>query len=226
MAFIASGDRTECPYCLTVVLFENSGGFTREIKDNKFLKLSLVRCPNCSQITVSYQVLLKNEEEEEVLEEAIIFPLSSGRPPVPGEVPVNIANDYNEACLVFPFSAKASAALARRCLQSILTNTAKTKTRNLSGQIDEVMDDLPSQIGYNLDAIREVGNFAAHEQKSTETGLILDVEPGEAEWTLGILESLFDYYYVIPAREKRKREELNKRLEEAGRDPLKKPSLK
>jgi hypothetical protein len=35
--------------------------------------------------------------------------------------------------------------------------------------------------------------------KSTTTGVILDAEPGEAEWNLDILESLFDFYFVQPA---------------------------
>jgi hypothetical protein len=33
-----------------------------------------------------------------------------------------------------------------------------------------------------LDAIRTIGNFAAHPIKSTSSGEIVDVEPGEAEW--------------------------------------------
>ena len=36
------------------------------------------------------------------------------------EVPKPIAADYVEACQVLPLSAKASAALARRCLQAML----------------------------------------------------------------------------------------------------------
>ena len=49
-----------------------------------------------------------------------VHPFGSNRPPCPLEVPENIASDYREACLVFPFSAKASAALSRRCLQNLL----------------------------------------------------------------------------------------------------------
>lgn len=40
-----------------------------------------------------------------------------------------------------------------------------------------------------LDAVRNIGNFAAHTQKSTVTGAILDVVPGEAEWNLDVLAS-------------------------------------
>jgi hypothetical protein len=40
--------------------------------------------------------------------------------PVPHDVPKDNADDYNEASLVLPVSAKASTTLARRCLQTIL----------------------------------------------------------------------------------------------------------
>ena len=33
----------------------------------------------------------------------------------------DIAEDYNQAAIVLPYSPKASAALSRRCLQTILT---------------------------------------------------------------------------------------------------------
>jgi hypothetical protein len=34
----------------------------------------------------------------------------------------------------------------------------------------------------SIDAVRNIGNFAAHPQKSTATGEILEVEFGESEW--------------------------------------------
>jgi len=153
----------------------------------------------------------------------VIWPLSSGRPPAPPEVPERIARDYDDAALVLPFSAKASAALSRRCLQVLLWEAANTHSQNLSQQIDEVLPSLPAYIAENLDAVRQIGNFAAHEQKSQATGAILDVEPGEAEWNLDVLEALFDFYYVRPEIERKKREELNKKLTEAGKPPLKQP---
>jgi hypothetical protein len=49
----------------------------------------------------------------------------------------------------------------------------------------------------------------------------LPVELGEAEWNLDVLESLFDFYFVQPARAKAKRDALNKKLADAGKPPLK-----
>jgi|SRR5690242_16813913 hypothetical protein len=103
-------------------------------------------------------------------------------------------------------SPKASAALSRRCLQTLLREEAKTKAKDLVEQIQEVLDSgkLPSYLAENIDAIRNIGNFAAHPIKSTNTGEIVSVEPGEAEWTLDVLEELFDFYLIQPAKAKAK----------------------
>jgi hypothetical protein len=39
--------------------------------------------------------------------------------------------------------------------------------------------------------LEQFGSFAAHEIKSKVTGAVVDVEVGEAEWNLDVLESLF-----------------------------------
>jgi len=49
------------------------------------------------------------------------------------------------------------------------------------------------------------------------------VEPQEAEWNLDVLEDLFDFYYVQPARIAQKRANLNKKLSAANKPPLKAP---
>ena len=80
---------------------------------------------------------------------------------------------------------------------------------------------LPSYLGESIDAVRNIGNFAAHPTKSQRSGEILDVEPGEAEWNLEVLESLFDFYFVQPTILRAKRAALDAKLGEAG-----KPSMK
>ncbi len=66
-----------------------------------------------------------------------------------------------------------------------------------------------------------IGAFAAHPIKSKASGEIIDVEPGEAEWNLDVLESLFDFYFTQPALLKKKREALNTKLKEAGKPEMK-----
>lgn len=135
----------------------------------------------------------------------------------------SLAADFAEAEAVLVSSRKASAALSRRCLQFILTTAAKVTKRDLADQIDEVLPSLPPQLADNVDAIRHVGNFAAHPMKSTNSGEIVDVEEGEAEWLLDVMEELCDFYYVAPARATAKRTALNQKLADLGKPPLKKP---
>ncbi len=80
---------------------------------------------------------------------------------------------------------------------------------------------LPGYLAEDLDAIRNVGNFAAHPLKSTNSGQIVDVEPQEAEWILNLLEHLFDFYFVQPARAQVKRDALNAKLQDLGKPPMK-----
>jgi hypothetical protein len=113
--------------------------------------------------------------------------------------------------------------LSRRALQHLLREKAHTTKRDLADAIQEVLDSkaLPSHLAENLDVVRVIGNFAAHPLKSTSTGEIIDVEPNEAEWNLDVLEGLFDFYFVQPAIATKKRADLNKKLQDAGKPPLK-----
>jgi len=153
----------------------------------------------------------------------LVLPKAISRSPLSTDVPEEYASDYREACLVLSDSPKASAALSRRCLQNIIHNFFGIKGRNLSDEIDQLIasNKLPSYVSEAVDGIRNLGNFAAHPLKSTATGQILDVEPGEAEWLLDTLEALFDFCFVQPAIHQRKRDTLNAKLAEAGKPPMK-----
>jgi hypothetical protein len=107
-------------------------------------------------------------------------------------------------------------------LQSILHGAAGVNHGNLHNEIGEVSSSggLPTHLAADLHAVREIGNFAAHPNKSTNTGAIVGVEPAEAEWNLEVIEALFDFYYVQPARAKAKRDALNKKLDDADRKPI------
>ena len=142
--------------------------------------------------------------------------------PLGPEVPGDHAENYREASWVFPDSPKASAALSRRALQGLLREVGNVKPSDLSNEIEQVLKigGLPSHLADAIDAVRNIGNFAAHPVKSSNTGEIVDVEPGEAEWLLDVLEGLFDFYFVQPAILERKRVALNKKLAEAGKPPM------
>jgi hypothetical protein len=104
-----------------------------------------------------------------------------------------------------------------------LTDVGYKKT-DLSKQIDLTLkDNLPKELAKNLDEVRNIGNFAAHPMKSKLTGMVIDVEPHEAEWNLDVLEGLFEHFYVRPKEEERKRKKLEAKLKEVGKPPLKQP---
>lgn len=178
----------------------------------------VVKCPDCKRFVIFFNVF--SAETEEVTTR-MVHPKGTTRP-VPPEVPSELAADYTEACLVFDDSPKASAALSRRVLQHLLHGKGYTQ-EILNDQITAVLKSntlFPTLAGA-VDAIRNYGNFAAHLQKSKDSGLILDVEPGEAEWSLDTLESLFDFYFVAPAHLAAKQAALNDKLKEAGKPPMK-----
>jgi hypothetical protein len=141
-------------------------------------------------------------------------------------VPAAIAADYREANEVLPISAKASAALSRRCLQAVLTGAGYTD-RNLADQVQKAIDEnsaakaLPPALRDSLDAIRQFGNFSAHPITDQTTLQIIDVEEGEAEWSLELLGDMFDHYYVRPALAAEKRAALAEKLSAAGKPPMK-----
>jgi hypothetical protein len=83
------------------------------------------------------------------------------------------------------------------------------------------LKSLPGYISQNLDAVRNFGNFGAHPM-FTAVGEIVKVEPNEAEWTLDIIDDLFDFYYVKPAHAAAKRAALDAKLKQAGKPPMKK----
>lgn len=138
------------------------------------------------------------------------------------EVPNSIRQDYEEAVTVLPFSPKASAALSRRCLQNILVEQGADEKKNLVEQIDEAV----TKYGFNanlrklMNAVRMMGNCAAHPFKDQSTGTIVDVEPGDAELNISTIEALVDFFYIRPAEEQAKIDEINKKLKAAGRKEI------
>jgi hypothetical protein len=205
----------KCPHCL--VSFhekweEQDLDFT---KKDGWLNSRHSICPECERIIVQLGSDSKGWH--------LVYPKGVSRTPIPTEVedPVVIA-DYKESCLTLVDSSKASAALSRRLMQYILREYAGVKHSTLYNEIQEVIDSnkYPSELTSNLDVVRAIGNFAAHAIKSTNSGEIVDVEPGEAEWNLDVLEELIDYFFVRPARIKKKKEALNEKLRDAGKDEV------
>jgi hypothetical protein len=216
----------KCPHCLDNIHVELKQHFLGQDADG-FWAAKTYRCPSCEKIVVTFGWSDPSESSPlgyyNIQDERLVRPKCSTRPPCPLTVPSAIADDYNEACIVLPDSPKASAALSRRSLQNLLREKAGVNPGNLANEIQEVIDNgnLPSHLAESIDAIRNIGNFSAHPNKSKNTGEIIPVEAHEAEWTLDVLESLFDFYFVQPEKLRLKREALNNKLAEMGKPPMK-----
>ncbi|ESX86960.1 hypothetical protein X755_29575 [Mesorhizobium sp. LNJC405B00] len=146
----------------------------------------------------------------------------ANRGPVPKEVPRNIATDYIESCRVLTISPKASAALARRCLQAVLRAHGYV-AKDLAREIDMLLSEtdttkaIPITLRTVVDGIRNFGNFSAHPITDVTTLQIIDVEPAEAEWCLEVLEECFEHFYVRPAHAAARKAALDAKLAAAGK---------
>ena len=221
----------KCPHCLTEfhdIIKDIDLG--RDVDGDWAIRKFICPSPNCKKDIYFLINGTWNRNQHNtfvsvgtIKKQLLIRPKVPSRNPVPPEVPVIFSEEYIEACIVLADSPKASAALSRRCLQLLLREKASVKHSDLANEIQQVIDSnqLPSHLSESIDAIRNIGNFAAHPLKSKSSGEIVPVEPGEAEWNLEVLEMLFDFYFVQPERTKKKREELNKKLADFGKPKMK-----
>ena len=204
----------KCPHC-TQGIHEGWQPFGNAFDDaDGPWAIQCMTCPECSRV-----FLRLHNRSTGVMQ--LLRPRAPARAPLSADVPEKYAQDYREGCLVLVDSPKASAALSRRCLQQLLREEGGVKPGNLSDEINQAIQALPHHLAEAVDAIRNVGNFSAHPTKNTSTLEIVDVEPGEAEWCLEVLEGLFEFYFVQPAVLQRKRDALNQKLQEAGKPPMK-----
>jgi hypothetical protein len=218
----------KCPHCL-VEFYDHPESIP--LGNDVEAKWSFIRtiCPACKRVILQLVSIpgldsVKGTQYPVTRQSVrLVWPKVPSRTPLPREVPTEFAQDYAEACLVLTDSPKASAALSRRCLQHILREKGGVNKTDLADEIQQVIDSgkLPSHITESLDAVRNIGNFAAHPIKSRTSGEVVDVEPGEAEWNLDVLESLFDFFFVQPEVIKKKRDALNRKLGEVGKPPMK-----
>lgn len=191
------------------------------------IRVSHGQCPHCDNFLVRVETGEINEEEGPGLalidvKEEIVYPKGASRP-LDSEVPEPYAGEFREASTIQNMSPKASAALSRRVLQNVLREEFEIKHRSLAQEIDDFikLKGVPSHLSGAVDAVRNIGNFAAHPSKNSDTGTIVEVEPGEAEWLLDVLDALFDFTFVQPKRLEERKRKLNEKLGEIGKPPMK-----
>jgi hypothetical protein len=219
----------KCPHCITEFFpgwqYNNiqRDRESQQALTNASWRAKSALCPACGKVSIYLGIGSPQTDSLFVTEPRLVRPRGVSRPPLSDDVPKGFSADYLEAVAVFDDSPKASAALSRRCLQHLIREKAGIKRPDLAKEIQDLLDSraLPSHLAEAIDGVRNIGNFAAHPVKSTSTGEIVDVEPGESEWLLDTLEGLFDFYFTQPAIQQRKKDALNKKLQDAGKPPMK-----
>lgn len=212
-----------CPHCL-VGVHESWSQLNQTPNDeSRQLRVEEMTCPACHRLVARGQMFRRSPGGVWVADGGhwYLYPRTTVRPVSP-EVPDPYRSAYAESASAIDYSERASAALSRALIQDLLRDKGQYAQNDLSKQIDAFRADPqnPKRLSDNLHYTREIGNFAAHTQKSVNSGEILPVEPGEAEWCLDVLDDLFEHYFVEPARDAKRRADLDAKIAEAGRKPL------
>ncbi|WP_148592435.1 DUF4145 domain-containing protein [Aquisphaera giovannonii] len=218
-----------CPYCLKVIHFRPYDllPVNPPVPEVKGLgAFGVGACPSCGGTILITSHLLPAKRGVEPTDEeysgAIIWPRRRARKPIPPEVPHGFAGEYSQAVAILEDSPMASAALSRRIIQRVLREVHGVSMPNLQQEIDEFIRSKrpPAYLENALHAARQVGNLAAHPTREIATGEIMEVEPGEAEWLIEVVELLFDFSFVQPEQLTQRKAALNARLAAAGKNPI------
>lgn len=160
------------------------------------LAVTFYDCPNCGEYTIVATGVGAKVRDVSVA----IRPRSTAKQ-YPDFIPQQIREDYEEACAVLYLSPKASATLSRRCLQGMIRDYWGIVKSRLYDEISALKDKVQPDLWQAVDSLRQLGNIGAHMEK--DTGLIVDIDPGEAEKLIKLIELLMKEWYI-------NREERNK----------------
>ena len=148
----------QCPYCKhhATVGRNNTSNYTNDFYNNnkhdKRLRIDVdtVVCPNpsCKEYTIDVQ--LRFYDTVDLIHSWKLKPQSSAKP-LPDYIFTAIKEDYEEACLILNLSPKASATLARRCLQGMIRDFWKVKPQNLFQEIESIKDKVESDTWEAID---------------------------------------------------------------------------
>jgi len=206
-----------CPHCGRPQMVGDTNshffGSRIQIGENEFTdfgyNLSAIACLNeaCRKVTLTLRLSKRNTNYGEWHPAAPIhfwrlLPESSARPQ-PNYIPKALRDDYVEACRIRDLSPKASATLARRCLQGMIRHFCGINKSRLIDEINALREAVeggsePRGVTIEsvdaIDHVRKIGNIGAHMEK--DVNLIIDIEPGEAQALIELIEMLFDEWYV------------------------------
>ena len=201
-----------CPYCgMTMALnmethstlypaFKSSNGVTNYSTGTEYhdsaTAIDFYKCPNCGEYTIFAKGIGKSVNDVNVK----IRPLSMAKK-YPIYIPKQIREDYEEACAILSLSPKASATLSRRCLQGMIRDYWGIVKSRLNDEISDLKERIQPDLWSAIDSLRQLGNIGAHMEKDVD--LIVDIDPGEADKLIKLIELLMKEWYIN--REERKK---------------------
>lgn len=196
-----------CPFCSQPTTVTDSDMTTEssalKIKNKhggRFFYIRWIVCPNsdCKEFSLTtrlYEYIYKDFEWKvgKLIRSWNLIPPSDSKV-FPDYIPEGIRQDYLEACLIKELSPKASATLARRCLQGMIRDFWKISKRRLIDEINTIKTKVDPHTWKAIDAVRKVGNIGAHMEK--DINIIVDVDPDEASLLIRLIETLMNEWYI------------------------------
>lgn len=203
-----TGDSYLCPFCGHTSVPTDATHFVDTIRcqrGNKYgdllLACAIFICanPKCKEISLSTSFAYgKNTYPEFTIYRTIatwnLIPPSKAKV-FPDYIPEQIRKDYLEACLIRSGSPKASATLARRCLQGMIRDFWEIKKGRLNDEIQAIKEKVDPLTWKAIDAVRSIGNIGAHMEQ--DVNLIIEVEPEEADQLITLIETLLHDWYIV-----------------------------
>lgn len=160
------------------------------VDDQDELSVKHYKCPNCEEKSIQIEGI-----GEEVKGTKISVRPRSLAKKFPEYIPKALRNDYEEAYLILDLSPRASATLSRRCLQGMIRDYWKVSGKNnLYQEIIAIQDKVSPEVSRVLKGLKDLGNIGAHMEK--DINLIIDIDSGEAEKLLTLIEYLFKEWYI------------------------------
>jgi hypothetical protein len=202
-------DSWQCPYCghYATIRSQDQTQFCQAIEpqtsEGAVAVVGSVRvCPNPAcrkyELRVAVRAIVSNlgSQRDELglqLQYWQLMPESRAKA-FPSCIPEPLLNDYYEACAIDHLSPKASATLARRCIQGTIRDFYGIMKGSLFREIVAMKPLVSAELWDAIDALRQVANIGARPEENIN--LIVDVEQGEAAALIELIELLFRETYV------------------------------
>lgn len=188
-----------------------------------------MHCANrdCGQLVIrghdSWMVFDNFSRPTQTTDTWVAYPRRAARPldPLIARTAESLARDFGEAVAILDFSHRMSAVLARSLLADLLEAYAGLDQFSLAARIDKFVADQnrPFDLREGLHYLREIADLSAH-TKTNDQFEKIEITREEAEWTLSVIERLFNHFIVSPAKFMSLRKGMDAKLEAAGRKPI------